>query len=88
MAALYGMGIDNALIDLDGPEVPIIDGSAAPWVTLIEEAGIIDQEAERVYFELKHNISHVDESRKTEIMAVPTTKPRYSVMIQFNSESA
>lgn len=86
LAALYGMGIDNALIDLDGPEVPIIDGSAAPWVTLIEEAGIIDQEAERVYFELKHNISHVDESRKTEIMAVPTTKPRYSVMIQFNSK--
>lgn len=86
LAALYGMGIDNALIDLDGPEVPIIDGSAGPWVALIDEAGVVEQEAERVYFELKSNISHVDESRKTEILAVPAAKPRYSVMIQFNSK--
>lgn len=43
MAALYGCGIDNALIEIDGPEIPIMDGSAAPFVFLIECAGIVDQ---------------------------------------------
>ncbi len=43
MAALYGCGIDNALIEVDAPEVPIMDGSAAPFVFLIECAGIVDQ---------------------------------------------
>jgi len=43
MAALYGCGIDNALVEVDGPEVPIMDGSAAPFVFLIECAGIVDQ---------------------------------------------
>lgn len=45
MAALRGMGIDNAMIELDGPEVPIMDGSAAPFVRLIEQAGIVSQAA-------------------------------------------
>jgi UDP-3-O-[3-hydroxymyristoyl] N-acetylglucosamine deacetylase len=43
MAALHGCGIDNALIEVDGPEVPIMDGSAAPFVFLIECAGIVEQ---------------------------------------------
>lgn len=47
MAALAGCGIDNALISLDGPEVPIMDGSAAPFVFLLQCAGIIAQEAPR-----------------------------------------
>jgi UDP-3-O-[3-hydroxymyristoyl] N-acetylglucosamine deacetylase len=47
MAALAGAGIDNAIIELDGPEVPIMDGSAAPFVFLIECAGILEQEAPR-----------------------------------------
>jgi UDP-3-O-[3-hydroxymyristoyl] N-acetylglucosamine deacetylase len=45
MAALRGVGIDNAVIELDGPEVPIMDGSAAPFVRLIEEAGLVSQAA-------------------------------------------
>lgn len=47
MAALHGCGIDNAVVELDGPEVPILDGSAEPFVAMIERAGIIDQEAKR-----------------------------------------
>ena len=47
MAALYGCGIDNALIEVDGPEVPIMDGSAAPFVFLIECAGLIEQSTAR-----------------------------------------
>lgn len=47
MAALHGCGIDNAVVELDGPEVPILDGSAEPFVAMIERAGIVDQEAKR-----------------------------------------
>ena len=47
MAALAGCGIDNAVVELDGPEVPIMDGSAAPFVCMIERAGIVPQDAAR-----------------------------------------
>lgn len=47
MAALNGLEIDNALIELDGPEVPVMDGSAAPFVFLIECAGVVEQDAPR-----------------------------------------
>ena len=47
MAALAGCGIDNAVVELDGPEVPIMDGSAAPFVYIIERAGIVPQDAAR-----------------------------------------
>lgn len=49
MAALAGVGIDNLVIDIDGPEVPVMDGSAAPFVFLIECAGIVEQDAPRRY---------------------------------------
>ena len=42
LAALRGMGVDNAIIEIDGPEVPIMDGSAAPFVAAIDQAGIVD----------------------------------------------
>src|SRR6202044_3251277 len=44
MAALYGAGIDNALIEVDGPEVPILDGSAGPYVFLLDCAGVVEQD--------------------------------------------
>ena len=47
MAALHGCGIDNVVVELDGPEVPILDGSAEPFVGMIERAGIVEQEAKR-----------------------------------------
>ena len=52
LAALRGMGIDNATIEVDGPEVPIMDGSAAPFVAAIERAGIVEQAAPRRYIEV------------------------------------
>ena len=45
MAALHGMGIDNCRVEVDGPEIPILDGSAAPFVCLVQEAGIQVQRA-------------------------------------------
>jgi len=47
MAALHGCGIDNAVVELDGPEVPILDGSAEPFVAMIDRAGIVEQQAKR-----------------------------------------
>jgi UDP-3-O-[3-hydroxymyristoyl] N-acetylglucosamine deacetylase len=52
MAALAGLGVDNALIEVDGPEVPVLDGSAAPFVAAIDEAGVITQAAERRAIEI------------------------------------
>jgi UDP-3-O-[3-hydroxymyristoyl] N-acetylglucosamine deacetylase len=52
LAALRGMGVDNATIEIDGPEVPIMDGSAAAFVTAIEQAGIVSQAAQRRYLQV------------------------------------
>src|SRR6201987_125704 len=52
LAALRGMGIDNATIDVDGPEVPIMDGSAAPFVAAIDQAGILTQAAPRRFIQI------------------------------------
>jgi UDP-3-O-acyl N-acetylglucosamine deacetylase len=53
MAALYGAGIDNALIEVDGPEVPILDGSAGPYVFLLDCAGVVEQDAHRRILEIR-----------------------------------
>ncbi len=52
LAALRGMGVDNATIEIDGPEVPIMDGSAADFVAAIEQAGIVSQSARRRYLQV------------------------------------
>ena len=52
LAALRGMGIDNAIIEVDGPEVPIMDGSAAPFVAAIDQAGIVTQQAARRFIQV------------------------------------
>ena len=49
MAALWGLGVDNAIIELDAPEVPIMDGSSEPFIFLIECAGIRQQNAARKF---------------------------------------
>src|ERR1700704_2913905 len=52
LAALRGMGVDNAIIEIDGPEVPIMDGSAAPFVAAIDQAGIVTQQASRRFIQV------------------------------------
>ncbi len=63
MAALFGCEIDNALIELDGPEVPIMDGSAAPFVFLIECAGVVEQNQPRRAIEILRRVSVGDGER-------------------------
>lgn len=86
LAALYGMGVDNALIDINGPEVPIIDGSARPFVDAIKSAGIVDQKAERIYFQVKEKVEYKDTSKGIEITAYPDDDFIIDVHIDYNSK--
>lgn len=56
MSALAGLGVDNAYVDLDGPEVPIMDGSAAPFVLLLQQAGVEEQAAPKRFLRVKRPI--------------------------------
>lgn len=85
LAALYGMQVDNALIKIDGPEIPIMDGSSWPFVEAIEKAGLEAQETDRNYFELSENIPWEDTERGIEFLAVPDTNYRITVMVDYNS---
>src|SRR3954451_3979114 len=57
LAALRGMGVDNATIEIDGPEVPIMDGSAAPFVAAIDQAGVVNQPAQRRFIQVLKPVS-------------------------------
>lgn len=85
LAALYGNMVDNALIQVDSSEMPIMDGSAAPFVKKILEVGFEEQEAQRVYFELDENIPWEDEERGIEFLAVPDDVYRLTVMVDYKS---
>src|SRR5687768_12338276 len=71
MAALTGMQIDNVLIEIDGEEVPILDGSAEPFVRALEKTGTTKQDAVKVYYDIQHNITFTDEDKKVEMVALP-----------------
>ena len=86
LAALVGMEIDNVMIEIDGPEIPIMDGSAMLFVQAIEKAGFVEQKAERIYFELKEILSYEDPIKKVEMLAVPQDDLRITVMVDYNSE--
>ncbi len=85
MAALFGMQVDNALVELDGEEVPILDGSAEPFVEAIVKAGLKQQDAEKIYYNIKDNITFSDEDKKVEMVALPYHEYRINTLIDFNS---
>jgi UDP-3-O-[3-hydroxymyristoyl] N-acetylglucosamine deacetylase len=60
MSALAGLGVDNVYIDLDGPEVPIMDGSAAPFVLLVQQAGLEEQAAPKRFLRVKKQVEVTD----------------------------
>ncbi len=85
LASLVGSEIDNALIQIDGPEMPILDGSSIEFIEGIKKNGSIEQEADREYFEIPHNIHYVDEDNSVEIIAMPVDDYRLTVMVDYNS---
>lgn len=85
LSALTGTGVDNVLIKVNGPEIPIMDGSASHFVEGILKAGIVDQHLDREYFEIIEPISFRDEVTGTELLALPGDKFEITAMIDFNS---
>ena len=86
LSALYGLCVDNVLIELDGPEVPIMNGSAVPFVEALQNAGLEEQDAEREYVEITDQIRYYDEDTGTELIALPAEEFQVTTLIDFNSK--
>ena len=85
LAAIYSLEIDNVLIKIDGPEVPILDGSSKLIIDAIEAVGVEEQNKEKNYFVLDENIPWEDEEKGVEFLAVPDENYRITVMVDYNS---
>ena len=86
LAALVGLGVDNVLIDLNGPETPIMDGSSREFIKALESVGFEQQDAEREYIIIGENLNFKDTARKTEMTAMPADDYQVTVMIDFDSK--
>src|ERR1044071_2049202 len=85
LAALVGLEIDNVLIQLDGPECPIMDGSSIQFVETLKDAGVEEQNAIRDFFEVQEPLFYREAARNVEIAALPLDNYRVTVMIDYNS---
>lgn len=85
LSALMGLGIDNVLIEIDGPEAPIMDGSSAQILAALQEAGRQEQDVERDFFEVTEPISYRDEKTGTELLALPASDFHVTTLIDFDS---
>ena len=85
LAALVGLGVDNALIELNGPEIPIMDGSSAPFIEAIEKVGVLEQDAAKAWYSIDENIFHYDEDKRVEMVALPALDYQITTLIDFNS---
>ncbi len=86
LSALVAMEIDNVLIELDGPEVPILDGSALPFVELLEKAGIETQEANCDIIEIEEMLYFKDKATGAEFIAYPSEEYHVTSVIDFDSK--
>lgn len=86
MAAFHGLRVDNALIELNGPEAPIMGGSAWTFVEAIKEAGIVDQREDRNYFVVKQKITFSDEEHGVDLIVYPDDHFSVNVLIDYNSK--
>lgn len=85
LAALVGLEIDNVMVQIDGPEAPIMDGSSIQFVHVLKEAGTEEQNALRDFFEVQDSIFYRESARHVEIAALPLDDYRVTVMIDYNS---
>ncbi|WP_374550082.1 bifunctional UDP-3-O-[3-hydroxymyristoyl] N-acetylglucosamine deacetylase/3-hydroxyacyl-ACP dehydratase [Flavobacterium sp.] len=86
LAAFVGCDIDNVIIELNASEPPIMDGSSKYFVDAIEKAGIVEQDAERVYYVVKEVISYTDESTGSEIILMPADDYQVTAMVDFGTK--
>jgi UDP-3-O-[3-hydroxymyristoyl] N-acetylglucosamine deacetylase / 3-hydroxyacyl-[acyl-carrier-protein] dehydratase len=85
LAALVGLGVDNLLIEMDGPEVPIMDGSSKQFMDAIESVGVLEQEARRIVYSIDSNIHYYDPVKNVDMLAVPSNDYQITALIDFNS---
>ncbi|MCF8461238.1 MAG: bifunctional UDP-3-O-[3-hydroxymyristoyl] N-acetylglucosamine deacetylase/3-hydroxyacyl-ACP dehydratase [Flavobacteriales bacterium] len=86
MAALSAHGISSAIIEIDGPECPILDGSSIEFYTILKKAGLKDLEGEQDVLTIDSNIEFIDEETGAEYLIVPSDSPRFTVMIDYGSK--
>jgi len=86
LAALYGLRVDNAIIELDSPEAPIMGGAASAFTEAIKSAGFIDQKEERNYFVIKQKITYSDEEHGVDLIIYPDDHLSINVLIDYNSK--
>ncbi|MEC7158719.1 MAG: bifunctional UDP-3-O-[3-hydroxymyristoyl] N-acetylglucosamine deacetylase/3-hydroxyacyl-ACP dehydratase [Bacteroidota bacterium] len=85
LAALFGCQVDNAVIEINGEEIPILDGSSKPFVDAILEAGLEEQGEEREYYEVRETIRFYDEEKDAEILVLPDSTFKSTVLIDYQS---
>lgn len=85
MAALVGANVDNVLICVDAPEIPIMDGSALPFIEAIEKVGIQEQNVKKSYYDIGDNIEYTDTEKRVEMVALPSQSFKITTLIDFNS---
>ena len=86
LSALTGMGVDNALIDIDNIEVPILDGSAKPYIDAIWADGFAQQDVPRRYIEIRKTIEIRNEEKGSLVRIEPADEFSYEIMVDFNSK--
>ncbi len=85
MAALYACGVDNCLIKVDGPEIPILDGSAKPFFDAIQAVGLKEQTADKDFYYVKHKIEVVDGETGSKLIMLPDDEFSLDVKVNFES---
>ncbi len=85
LSALTGMGVDNAVVEIDNVEVPILDGSAKPYIDAIWKDGFTVQEEPRKYIEIREVVEIVNEEKGSRIRIEPADEFSYEIKIDFNS---
>ena len=86
MAALYSAGVDNCLIQVDGPEFPILDGSAKYYVEEIKKVGIVEQSAPKDFYIIKSKIEFRDEETGSSIIVLPDESFSVNALISYDSK--
>ena len=85
LSALTGLGVDNAYIEIDNVEVPILDGSAKPYIDAMWADGFEQQDAPRRFIELKETIEIRDDEKGSLVRIEPADEFSYDIMVDFNS---
>ncbi|MDP8232889.1 MAG: bifunctional UDP-3-O-[3-hydroxymyristoyl] N-acetylglucosamine deacetylase/3-hydroxyacyl-ACP dehydratase [Candidatus Zophobacter franzmannii] len=83
LAAIKGLDIDNVLIEINGPEAPVADGSAMPFLKLLKQVGIVQQDSIREYFELEEPINFTSEEENVDIVIVPSSELKVTFLVDY-----